>query len=604
MALNGRFGKVLYGALFVVVLPVLLWAWSRAVAPSVRAPAIVAPKLGWSLLVLGAALVLSGWHGLWVHGRGLPMNAFPPRVFVQRGIYRVVGHPIYVGFCSALFGLALVTGSASLLWLVGPIVTLGCVALLFGYELLDLDRRFGADRPRAWLSMPRGGGRPSFAQRSSVFGTLLAPWLLLEQSIAWLDEVRPDSGSLADGMFPIRGGVYVAAALTPFVCNEVSTLRRFVARGWVASLVYFPLRWFLPWSDLDSFHVIVAVVCAKAFVETHHARGWARSLAALAVVAAVAAGTHSLAGVALGTLVAVAALGYERVWDLLRTGAEQIANSWREWQLGSVRVIVHGLWGALAAGSGVLIVLVLLGPTAVSAAVVATLAGLVGAALWAQWVEGSASLLRPYGFYGGVLGIILGSLAAPLFGTSAWSLLAAFSVAGPCVQALGRLRCLVQGCCHGSQAPACVGICYRHPRSRVVRLSPWAGLPLHPTPLYSMLANAWVLLVVTRLWFLELPAPFVAGVFLALNGLARFVEEAYRGESQTPVHRSLRLYQWVALCSVALGAGLTTLTQAPLTGSATPFLAAVVPSFVCALMVGAALGVDFPGSNARFSRLA
>ncbi|MCP4105598.1 MAG: hypothetical protein GY749_08685 [Desulfobacteraceae bacterium] len=35
--------------------------------------------------------------------------------------------------------------------------------------------------------------------------------------------------------------------------------------------------------------------------------------------------------------------------------------------------------------------------------------------------------------------------------TDGWQLAGAFSVAGQFVQAIGRLRCLVQGCCHGRE---------------------------------------------------------------------------------------------------------------------------------------------------------
>ena len=84
----------------------------------------------------------------------------------------------------------------------------------------------------------------------------------------------------------------------------------------------------------------------------------------------------------------------------------------------------------------------------------------------------------------------MGALVAPFFGTSIWSLLAAYAVAGPWVQACGRLRCLVQGCCHGCESSEFVGIRYSHPRSRVVRLAHLVGVPIHPTPLYSILANA------------------------------------------------------------------------------------------------------------------
>lgn len=176
-------------------------------------------------------------------------------------------------------------------------------------------------------------------------------------------------------------------------------------------------------------------------------------------------------------------------------------------------------------------------------------------------------------------------------------------MAGPWVQAVGRLRCLVQGCCHGHEAPIGIGIRYTHPRSRVCRLSALAGVPVHPTPLYSILWNVVIALAVGRLWSLRAPLHFVGGVYLGLNGLGRFVEEAYRGEPQTPVYARLRLYQWVALGTVVTGAALTAL----LGGPPAPVPRANGPSVLAAAMFGVltavALGVDFPGSKRRFARL-
>jgi prolipoprotein diacylglyceryltransferase len=100
-----------------------------------------------------------------------------------------------------------------------------------------------------------------------------------------------------------------------------------------------------------------------------------------------------------------------------------------------------------------------------------------------------------------------------------------------------------------------------------------------------------------------MPAPFVAGVFLVLNGLARFVEEAYRGETQTPISQGLRLYQWIALGGVIVGAAVSTLPSEAHTGVWQPWLGAIGVAAVLGLVVGAALGVDFPASNRRFSRL-
>ena len=187
-----------------------------------------------------------------------------------------------------------------------------------------------------------------------------------------------------------------------------------------------------------------------------------------------------------------------RHWARSRRGTEGVANSWREDPRGTAADHQPRGLAALATFGGV---------TALGAMVdsdirlldpVRAAAALVGSALWAQTVEGSPSLSRPYGFYGGLLGIVAVGLAGPLLGTPTWLLLGANTVVGPWVQATGRMRCLVQGCCHGHEAPASVGIRYAHPRSRVVRLSTLGGVPVHPTPLYSILWNVVTAVVLVR----------------------------------------------------------------------------------------------------------
>lgn len=633
-------GRLLYGALFVVALPAALGAWARAIEPVMQAPPVLEPTLGKLLVALGAALVLGGWHALWFHGEGLPMNAFPPPKLVTRGVFALVPHPIYLGFCLGLFGLAMWIGQAAIFWCIAPIVSLAALALLYGYELLSLEARFGRDRPRPWLSLPSGEGAPSLSERLSVFGTLLLPWALLYESVTRLGPPRgavstylgfEASMPLYTESYPFYASAYLVAVAVPFAVRERAALRAYVARGWVACLVVFPLFWFLPFvavprplpdgalfaelieaerqldsarGALPSFHVVFAMLSGAALEATWPRLRWFARLWVLGVAAScLGVGMHGIVDVVAGFAVGTAVIRHERVWERLRALSERIAGSWREWRFGGVRVIVHGVWAALSTAAGAAIVCALLGPRAAWPVVIATLAGLVGAALWAQWIEGSPSLLRPYGFYGGLLGTIVGCLAAPSFGVPLWSMLAAFAVAGPWVQALGRLRCLVQGCCHGAPSSATIGIRYAHPRSRVVRLSPYAGQPVHPTPLYSILANAFAALVLARLWSVGMPAPFVAGSFLVLNGLARFVEEAYRGETQTPVSQGLRLYQWIALGGVILGAAFTALPSAAPTGMWQPWWGALGVAALLGLVVGAALGVDFPASSRRFSRL-
>jgi hypothetical protein len=292
------------------------------------------------------------------------------------------------------------------------------------------------------------------------------------------------------------------------------------------------------------------------------------------------------------------------IWEFLRRSAERIANSWREWQWGPVRIINHGLYAGIGSFLAVAIVGVLIGVENLSAGILVAFSALIISALWAQFVEGSPSLLRPYGFYGGVLGIILGSLLAwPLFGVDPWLPLAAFSVAGPWVQSLGRVRCLVQGCCHGFEAPAGVGIVYRHPRSRVCRLSALGGVPVHPTPVYSILWNVFIACLLTGLWFGNAPLALIGGLYLILTGLGRFVEEAYRGEPQTRSTAGLRFYQWIGVCTVLAGAVVTCVASSLAPGILQFDWMVVAVAAVFGAVTWFALGVDFPGSDRRFARL-
>jgi hypothetical protein len=268
-----------------------------------------------------------------------------------------------------------------------------------------------------------------------------------------------------------------------------------------------------------------------------------------------------------------------------------------------VRIINHGLYAGIGVTFGLFFVSNYLGEGNYLSILIVALFTLFGAGLWAQFIEGSPSLLRPYGYYGGIIGGTIGCFIGYALGTDIWLLLGAFAVAGTCIQAWGRVRCLVQGCCHGHQTSDAVGIRYNHPRSRVVRLAKLGGVPVHATPLYSILWNIVCGIVLFRLWTLHMAPSFITGLYFILNGLGRFVEESFRGEPQTPVFGNLHLYHLMAIGSIFTGIVLTSL-----------HIDTVIPDFyfdVRSLYLSAgfgclvwfALGVDFPNSNKRFARL-
>jgi hypothetical protein len=308
---------------------------------------------------------------------------------------------------------------------------------------------------------------------------------------------------------------------------------------------------------------------------------------------------HTVADVVAGAVAALFVMRAPAVWERLRAACELIANSWHEWRFGPVRIINHGVYGGAGTFLVVAIAGTLMGPAHTGALALTGAAALAGAALWAQLVEGSPRLLRPFGFYGGLFAVMAASMLSP----APMLIMAAYSVGAPWLQSLGRLRCLVQGCCHGRPAGPAIGIRYVHAQSRVCRLAGLKGVPLHPTPLYSILCNAVIAMVMTRLWVVHAELSLIGGLYLVLTGIGRFSEEAYRGEPQTAIFAGLRLYQWIAIGTVMGGAAITALVRS---GPA-PAVSFNWPALAIAAAFGAVstvlLGVDGPQSNRRFARL-
>jgi prolipoprotein diacylglyceryltransferase/protein-S-isoprenylcysteine O-methyltransferase Ste14 len=602
-------GKVFYSLTFVALVPALLIAWAASAQPLIGLPALRSLPLGTTIAAAGLLIMLSGMRDLWVHGGGLPMNAAPPPHYVRRGAYRLFPHPIYTGFSLLCVGVSVAAGSASGLWLVSPSVILGCAALVIGYEHHDLRNRFGPIES-ALLPPPMDSPR-SLVDVVRCWMFVVLPWAILCAA-----EALPAQNRL----WRVDAVAVIAFAASTTLVRTQRELRNAAICGLTAMPVALTLSLLLPgmagttgagqiephgfWIFIPSPGAICVFLAAQMFSKRWPSLRWVfAALAIMTVADVIAAKLNGVLPGLAGSLTFVVASQINSLWGALRTSAERLANSWREWRRGPVRMIGHGFYAGLGGALAIGLSGVLAGPRHLPAILVAALSAVIGAALWAQYVEGSAQLLRPYGFYGGLLGGTLGAMAAPLFHSSPWMVLAAFSVTGPWAQALGRLRCLVQGCCHGSPASDTVGIRYVHPRSRVCRLTEWTGVPLHPTPLYSFLWNAWVGLLLVRIWTQQASLSLIIGLYFILSGIGRFAEEGWRGEPQTQVVAGLRLYQWAAVASILLGGIFTAIADRAPTPSPEFRWSVLLAATVFGLFVSCAMGLDFPESNRRFSRL-
>ncbi len=640
MEIVGRslLAKSLYGALFVVALPLALVVWAYRTRELFSAE-LFPREFGLALIILGLLIIVVGMTALSRRGGGLPMNAFPPPRYVHSGIYALVPHPIYGGFVILCAGIAIRAESSSGLWLITPTVAIASAALVLGYELPDLRHRFGDQIASPWLPADADGA-PSLMERLRTYPVVLLPWFVLYESIVVLG-LPHDAVStylpferhlpVIEWTEAIYASTYLVVVATPFLVGSKRALRAFASRGLVSMAVVFPLflllpliadpRRFMPYTPLGdllawersidsavaafpSYHVVWACIAAASLGRSSRLQRWLWTLWALAVGAAcVTTGMHSIIDVFGGFLAFALVCNLRRLWIAILNAAEHLANSWHEWRIGPMRVINHGGYAALAALVGMWLIDSFLGPGHQIITGSIFVGACLGAALWAQWVEGSPSLLRPLGFYGGMLGAIVGSLLALYEGVNLWIVLAAVCVAAPFIQALGRLRCLVQGCCHGRPTEGLPGIRHTHPRSRVVRLSKFAGVPVHATAVYSILWNAVIAAVLFRLLFFEVPATVICGMYLILSGVGRFVEEAYRGEPQTAIFGGLRLYQWIAVATIISGAIITTASNSPAAPRFTPSLASIPLALACGVAAWFLTGVDFPESNRRFARL-
>lgn len=655
-------GRILYGGAFCVLLPALAVLWCArggAMMPGWPMP------IWWTgvpVAALGAWLIAAAWWALWFKGGGLPMNAFPPRRRVETGVFAWLDHPIYVGAALIAGGVSIIFGSRFGLWVATPTLIGGAAALVWGFERERTDRLLGGRVTPARLSLPAESPEPARAwQRVSALVLVFLPWAVLYEGLGhapvpdsvdvrlWFERSWP----LVGWTVPVYSSGYALALLSVLACRTGSDVRRLMITGRVGTAVgmwcylAFPLiapprgeldGFFGAWLDLEradglagraacpSFHVFWACVGAWAL-----ARRWPRAEAlwwlwgAAVIAACVTTGMHALIDLPAG--VALFALGVNagRVWALARAASGKIANHWREWRIGPVRVLVHAVYAFAAAFVGALVIDALSGGQHRPALWVIALCGLLGAGVWGQVVEYSGALARPFGYYGHVIGCLLGLGVCWALGLCGWTFAAALACAAPLVQSLGRVRCLVNGCCHGRPCGHAHGIVYTGDRSRVARLAGLKGVPIHPTQTYSIIANLAAFGLLLRGFSAGVPAGVVVGASLMLAGLSRFVEEHYRGEPQTPTVKGLHSYQWLALASVMLGAAVLVTPSPVLTwpGAVSDAFKGANPGPVAeggvlallngwgamhALAIGViyavAMGVDLPMSGRRFARLA
>jgi len=136
-----------YVLLSSLVLALLFWQWRPLPPmfwdvqnPSARWALYALAALGW-LLVLSSTFVINhfdlfGLRQVWLHARN---RVYPETPFVVRAFYRIVRHPLYLGFMIAFW----TTPAMSLGHLLFAITTTGYILIAIQLEERDLITTFG-----------------------------------------------------------------------------------------------------------------------------------------------------------------------------------------------------------------------------------------------------------------------------------------------------------------------------------------------------------------------------------------------------------------------------------------------------------------------------
>ncbi|HEX4048927.1 MAG TPA: prolipoprotein diacylglyceryl transferase [Elusimicrobiota bacterium] len=148
-------------------------------------------------------------------------------------------------------------------------------------------------------------------------------------------------------------------------------------------------------------------------------------------------------------------------------------------------------------------------------------------------------------FYGGFLGAALaGWIAARRMKLSFTKLSDYFAVALPIGHAIGRLGCLMAGCCYGRHTDMPWGIALDGDPSR------------HPTQLYEAFLNLVIAYTVYKVGLARTrDGRWKAGsaflLYIGLYAVARFVVEIYRGDDRGAFWHGLSPSQVVAIGALA-----------------------------------------------------
>jgi len=161
-------------------------------------------------------------------------------------------------------------------------------------------------------------------------------------------------------------------------------------------------------------------------------------------------------------------------------------------------------------------------------------------------------------FLGGFLAALVA--AAVLLRRYRLPALPTFDVMAPSLalgHAIGRIGCLMAGCCWGAECHLPWAVTYTDPQAAANVGTP-LHVPLHPFPVYAAAFNLGLYLLLAALHRRRPAAGRVFAAYLLVYGCGRFLLELTRGDAARGylLEGLLSTSQGISLALVAVGAGL------------------------------------------------
>lgn len=129
----------------------------------------------------------------------------------------------------------------------------------------------------------------------------------------------------------------------------------------------------------------------------------------------------------------------------------------------------------------------------------------------------------------------------------------AFFVFIPLSHAIGRIGCLLGGCCWGRPTDLPWAVTYTDPAAQRLNGTP-LGVPLHPTVLYEAGLETGNFLLGLALWRRGAPDGAIVALWMGLYGTERFLLEFLRADPRGGLG-PLSTSQWLSLGLLAIALG-------------------------------------------------